>query len=155
MEHKIRPATLNDVSVLVELMTEFYLESGYALHEARSRDAFQYLLEDASLGQIWLLQQNEEIAGYIVLTLGFSMEFGGRDAFVDDLYLRPSFRGKGLGRAALDVLFAECRRRQVKAVHLEVDDQNVVAKSLYAHFGFRDTHRRLWSCSLSEPLHET
>ena len=39
--------------------------------------------------------------GYLVLTLGYSLEYGGRDAFIDEVYIRSSYRGRGIGTAAL------------------------------------------------------
>jgi GNAT superfamily N-acetyltransferase len=72
------------------------------------------------------------------------MEHGGLDAFIDDLYVRPAHRRAGLGRAGLEALFAECRRRGVLAVHVEVGDDNVPARALYGSFGLAPrTDRRV------------
>jgi GNAT superfamily N-acetyltransferase len=43
----------------------------------------------------------DETIGYIVLTLGDSLEYHGRDAFVDEIYIRESHRGKGIGAQAI------------------------------------------------------
>lgn len=88
MNPHLRAATPGDCAVLVELMSEFYAESGYPLNRQRAQLAFSELLADERLGLIWLIQAGPEIAGYVVLTLGYSMEYGGRDAFVDDLFIR-------------------------------------------------------------------
>ena len=150
MTNLVKPATSTDIKELVDLMAEFYKESGYRLNIELSRQAFGELVEDPELGQVWLLQHNSQVAGYIVLTVGFSMEYGGRDAFVDDLFVRSRFRGLGLGRCGLEALFAECRRRGVRAVHLEVGRSNEPAKKLYGKFGFRDNDRQLLTVRLKE-----
>src|SRR5688572_8845497 len=85
----MRKATLDDLERLVELMAEFYAESGYRLSSARAHQAFLKLLSDNRLGHIWLIQSSLAEVGYAVVTLGYSMEYGGRDAFVDDLFIRP------------------------------------------------------------------
>ncbi len=45
----------------------------------------------------------------------------------------------------LEVLFDECRKRGVRAVHLEVDRGNMPAKALYHKFGFHDHDNQLLS----------
>jgi GNAT superfamily N-acetyltransferase len=41
--------------------------------------------------------------GYIVLAFGFSFETGGRNAFIDELYVAPEHRGKGIARRAREL----------------------------------------------------
>jgi GNAT superfamily N-acetyltransferase len=63
------------------------------------------------------------------------MEYGGLDGWVDDLFVRPAFRRHGLARAALEALIAECERRGVLALHVEVGRENDAARPLYERFG--------------------
>lgn len=113
-------ATTKDIRLLVEMMREFYAESDYPLDEQWAADSFSALLANESYGGAWIACFDGEPAGYGVLTVRFSMEYGGLDAAIDDLFVRPSHRRCGVGRAVLDALFAECRRRKVLAVHVEV-----------------------------------
>ncbi len=148
MNHPVRQAALDDIPLLVDLMDEFYAESSFPLDREHAARAFRRLLRDPARGAVWLLQADSETAGYVVLCVGFSMEYGGLDAFVDDLYVRPRFRGQGLAHMALTTLFAECQERGVRAVHVEVGRDNLAAKSLYAQFGFRDNDRQLLTVGL-------
>lgn len=138
-----RPASAGDVGTLVEMMGEFYAEWETPFDGGQAKRAFEQLVNDDNLGRVFLLERDGRPAGYAVLTLGFSMEFGGRDGFLDDLFVREPARGHGLGREAMEAVFNESRRRGVLALHLEVDRDNVRAKHLYRKFGFRDTDRQL------------
>lgn len=93
-------------------------------------------------------QRSAMLVGYVAITLGFSIEAGGRIAFVDELYVAPSVQGRGLGRRALD--FAAQLAKQLGAARLclEVERYNTRAKKLYDALGFRDHERFL----LSKPL---
>ncbi len=153
MEQEVRAATKGDVPALVELMAEFYEESGYELNREHARRAFGDLLADPGLGVAWLMVAEQRAAGYVVLTFGFSMEFGGRDGFVDDLFVRREYRGRGMGRAALDTVRARCLAEGVRALHLEVGRDNTVAQRLYQGVGFRDNDRQLLTLRLAEPSH--
>ena len=147
-----RPANPNDLPRLMDLMTDFYRESGYRLDQRRSKIAFAAILEEPSLGLVWILEKDGRSVGYMVLTLGFSMEYGGRDAFLDDLFIHRDHRGVGLGKAALKTLLHACRDLDVRAVHLEVERTNAAAKTLYSKFGFKNNQRQLLTCRLKNPL---
>jgi len=121
--------------LLVEMMREFYAESGFSLDSQWATDSFSALLADDSKGAAWLVFEDSRPAGYVVLTLRHSMEYGGSDAFIDDLYVRPDLRRHGLGREALNALFAECEQRGVHAVHVEAGRDNVASQELYRSFG--------------------
>jgi ribosomal protein S18 acetylase RimI-like enzyme len=77
----------------------------------------------------------------------------GGDAFVDDLFIRPPFRGRGLGKLALAEVRAACEQRGVRALHLEVGRDNGAAHSLYRRAGFGDTDRQLLTLKLADPTH--
>jgi ribosomal protein S18 acetylase RimI-like enzyme len=149
----MRPASSSDLDDLVTLMAEFYAESGYPLNRQRAAEAFRPLLAPGPLGRVWLLDVEGQLAGYLVVTLGYSMEYGGVDAFIDDLFVRPAFRHAGLGTAAVQAAQAFCRAHGVRAVHLEVEQENVVAQRLYGKAGFVSTGRQLLTCRLVAPTH--
>ena len=133
-----RIAQAHDVAALVDLMAEFYAESNYPLDRDAACSAFQSLLNDPSLGRVWLLTLGYEPAGYVVATFVFSMEFCGRVAFLDDLFVRPQHRRRGLGSTAVEAVMRECRDRQVKALHVECSTDDGPAVRLYRRAGFRD-----------------
>jgi GNAT superfamily N-acetyltransferase len=153
MPERVRPAHVDDADLLVELMSEFYAESSVPLVRERARDAFLDLLGNSAFGAVWILMDGDAAAGYGVLTFGYTLEYGGRDAFVDDLFVRPAHRGRGLGSAALEAMLDACRRERVRAVHLEAGFDNDGAKALYARFGFVDHRRQLLTRPLEVPLH--
>jgi ribosomal protein S18 acetylase RimI-like enzyme len=144
---------MQDVDRLVDLMAEFYGESRYPLNRRRAAEAFATLLTDEQLGKVWLIQTQSKDVGYLVVTLGYSMEYGGRDAFVDDLFIRPAFRNQGLGTQALAEARAFWAAQEVRAVHLEVGRDNAAAQALYRRAGFEDTERQLLTLRLAEPTH--
>jgi ribosomal protein S18 acetylase RimI-like enzyme len=133
----VRQAGARDVPTLTDLMAEFYGESSYPLDRAWAAHAFEDLLKDPSRGMVWLLEMDGAPVGHVVLSLRFAMEFGGSLAYIDDLFVKPEFRRQGLARLGLDVLLEECRRRDCRAVHVEVAPDNVAANGLYRSVGMQ------------------
>jgi diamine N-acetyltransferase len=142
-------ADSGNCETLVELMREFNAFEDLPFDETKARKALKQILRDESFGRVWLIKRGEETAGYAVLTLGFSLEFHGRDAFIDEIYLREEFRGKGFGKQAVQFLEEQCRDLGVKALHLEVERKNGRAQIFYHRNGFTD-HARFLMTKLIE-----
>jgi ribosomal protein S18 acetylase RimI-like enzyme len=131
----VRLATVSDIDELVELMCEFYAESDYPFDREWARKAFARLIEDPPRGCVWLLTVHGKPVGHAVMSVRFAMEFGGLAAYIDDLFVRASYRRRGAARAGLDALVAEATRRDCRSLHVEVDPKNSAATALYARFG--------------------
>ena len=145
----LRLATEADVPRLRELMAEYYAEVGYPFEATAARDCFAAIVRNPALGRVWLIDAGGEAAGYAVLAFGYSLEYRGLDAFVDDLYVVPARRGRGFGQQALEAVEAAARELGVRALHLEVERENASAQALYLRRGFRDTDRRLMTKRLA------
>lgn len=149
----MRKALPDDVPRLVALMDEFYAEGGYPLNHRRAAEAFTTLLADERLGHVWLIQADSRDVGHIVVTVCYSMEYGGAIAFVDDLFVQRPFRRAGLGTTALAEVRAFCAERGVRAIHVETGKDNTAAQAVYRRAGFVNTDRQLLTLKLAEPTH--
>lgn len=136
-------ADTSDIDPLVEMTRELYAFDHIAFDEHIARNALRLILNDHSLGRVWLIQHAGETIGYVVLTLGFSLEYRGRDAFVDELYIREGHRGHGVGKKVLKYVEGACRSLGVQALHLEVERANTNARAFYHKAGFMDHERFL------------
>jgi ribosomal protein S18 acetylase RimI-like enzyme len=145
-----RAALDADIDQLLEFMCALYEEEGSAAFLRNAAEgAFRDLLGDPELGRVWLIERGGAPAGYLVVTWGFSLEFHGRDAFIDELYVAPAHRGAGLGRQAVDVAEAACLAYGVGALHLEVENGNERAHALYRRSGFAERGLRLMTKRLA------
>jgi diamine N-acetyltransferase len=111
--------------------------------EHRRRTIFAEFVQDHTFGRAWLIVVGGKPAGYVVLTVSFSFEYRGRDAFVDELYVDTQFRGQGIGRRAMEFVEGTARQLGVNAVHLEVSKGNDAALELYRRTGYIDNGRCL------------
>jgi ribosomal protein S18 acetylase RimI-like enzyme len=137
------PAGPGDLERVLELMRAYYAFDRLAFEEPAARRAVSELLTDSNLGRVFFVDVDGAVAGYAVLALGFSIEFHGRDAFVDEIYLREEYRGRGLGRRVLAFLEDTCRSLGVRSLHLEVERHNTAAQAVYRRVGFVDHDRYL------------
>jgi len=132
-------------------MARFYEEERLRFDPLETPAALSQLLKDPALGEVWLLTVKDQPAGYLVLIHSFILEFGGRQVWIDELYLQPTFRGSGAGRRALELVAESCRSRGVRIIRLEVDRTNARALHLYESTGFQLHDRSTMTRVLADP----
>lgn len=126
----IRRAGPPDRDGLLELIAEFYEIDGHPFDRATVVRGLVPLLESDEHGIVLLSED-----GYAVLVWSYSLESGGRDALLDEIYVRR--RGQGTGRALMERVFAEMAERGLTRVFLETEPDNERARAFYSRLGFR------------------
>lgn len=144
-----RLAAEGDIEILLPMMQDLYDHDGVPFQADMARRGFDFWLEGErsgkDRGQILVLEAEGRVVGYMVLAFDFSLEFGGLCTFIDELYLREEFRGRGWGSWAVKEAIAITRQRGGGAVLLEAAFNNPRATELYSRLGFAIHERRLMS----------
>ncbi|MET0659613.1 MAG: GNAT family N-acetyltransferase [Steroidobacteraceae bacterium] len=140
MNIQLRSATSADQPLLLPLMQRYYEDDGLSFSAANAA-AMSRLLSARDYGRVWLIEVDARLAGYVVLCFGYSLELGGRDAYIDEMFVERNLRGRGIAKAALTAVIQEARSLDVRAIHLEVDTQNDSGVRLYAALDFRARDR--------------
>nr|WP_321252530.1 GNAT family N-acetyltransferase [uncultured Ruegeria sp.] len=141
MTAALRLARTDDLDRLMALVSAFHAETGIEQDADQRREALRPLLEGIPHGCIYLIGPGRAPLGYIILTFGWSVEFGGMDGFVDEIYIRPAVRGRGIASEVLHDLPKALAEAGVTALHLEVDRTNDAAQKLYLRSGFKARDR--------------
>lgn len=121
---------------LLRLVADFHAEEGITLSDADRVAGLEPLLSGIPHGCAYLIGPPRAPIGYVVVTFGWSIEFGGLDAIIDELYVRPGVRGRGIATEALMALPKALAAGGLRAIHLEVDRTNETARRLYQRAGF-------------------
>ena len=145
----LRPVAADDLPTLLGMLRSFYAEDRIPLDEPRVRRGLEQLMADASFGAALFAEVGGERVGYLVLGWCFSIEQGGRHVLLDELYLVPAARGRGLGRAMLAAACDWARGQGAEVARLEVNRHNPRAKALYLGHGFRDDDRDILSLAFA------
>ncbi len=125
------------------MMQDFYAIDNYPIDIEVSKKLFQEFISDENLGKSWLIYDNSEIVGYVILNFIFSFEYKGRIAFLDELYISENFRGKGIGKQAIEFIKKQTTELNVKLIYIEVENHNVNAQKLYLANDFKIHNRKL------------
>ena len=141
-----RAAVPGDLHVLLPLMRDLQRDDPWSVpfHEEKVRTSALELLQSPSMGRVFLIYHGELCIGYLVLSFDFSLEYGGKNAWIDELFVQSEFRGQGIGSSALDFAAQTARELGAKVLHLEVNRGNP-AIHLYRRCGFEEHDRYLLS----------
>ena len=150
-EIELRPTTLSDLELLAKLRRELYAHDPSAIDEIVDRSVLTQLIERPDLGRAWLVMRGSETAGYVLVTFCFSVEFAGRFALIDELFLVPLFRGGGIGSLVLGEVEKRVNADGISAMRLEVERSNLGAERLYRRLGFEPHDRHLMTKWLNRP----
>ena len=150
MEPNFIPASKESIPKILEMMADFYALEGYLFDFETTKLNLHKFIADVNLGKLWLLILEEEIIGYIVMAFGFSFEYGGRDALIDEFFISEEYRDKGIGAKSIEFVTQQAKMLGVNTLHLEVERRNKRGTSLYVKQGFRDNKRLLMNKCLSD-----
>ena len=138
-----KPLEIADIEIITQMMQDFYVIDNYPMDVEVTKTLFQEFISNEHLGKSWLIYSENEIVGYIILTFIFSFEYGGKIAFVDELFIKETARGKGFGKEAIQFIQQEVPKLSLKLLYLEVEPHNENAQKLYLAHDFELHNRKL------------
>lgn len=151
------PARSRDRAALLPRIAQLYAHEAIPFCPERVGAALDTLLDAPDWGTVFLLQvaaptpaEPPQTVGYSLVAYIYGLEFGGRVALIDELWIDAPWRGQGLGRRTLELLEQDCRDRAIVALRLEVGRTNQSARALYQRMGFQDLGRDFWTKPLIE-----
>lgn len=129
-------ADVTDLPTLLTLIEEYYRYDGIPFQTAAVTRGLRDLMDHPALGAAYVLYSEGRVAGYFVLSYGFDLEFGGRQATVTELFIVAPFRRRGLGRFAIGFAEDLLRSQGIGALELQAEADNHEALAFYARCGF-------------------
>ncbi len=132
MIRKIEP---RDKASVAEMMRVFY--SSDAVSTNGSDEIFDNDIDNCLRGdpyvEGYVFEEGGELQGYAMLAKSYSTEFGKHCIWIEDIYIRPEYRGLGIAKAFFDFLAGEY---PCHVLRLEVEDYNTRAVRVYEAAGF-------------------
>src|SRR5262245_10542307 len=101
-------------------------------------------LADPSRAIVLLAEEGEIPVGVAYVSFTWTLEHGGKSAWLEELYVEPDERGRGVGSAMLDELLRKTAEAGCAALDLEVESEHSRAEHLYARAGFKPHTRSRW-----------
>jgi GNAT superfamily N-acetyltransferase len=140
----IASATPSDCSECARLMVEQLREHGVDTSADKLSPWLEKVLTDDARGFLLLAREGPAVVGIAYVATIQSVEHCGLVAWLEELYVKPSHRSRGIGTALLNAVIERAHQMDIVAIDLEVDAGHKRAESLYERFGFRCLNRSRW-----------
>lgn len=140
----IRRAGREDGPALRELLGAQLAEHDIALGDEALARAIDGVFEEPSRGVFLVATVDGELVGVACLSFIWTLEHGGRSAWLDELYVLPAWRGQGVGTRLVRATLREAQVEGCAAVDLEVEASHGAVERLYAREGFAPHRRTRW-----------
>ncbi|MCG7492317.1 GNAT family N-acetyltransferase [Thalassobius sp. Cn5-15] len=133
----LRLARPDDLPKLLPLVEAFHEHIGAPTKTDHCESALSPLLEGNPLGVVYLIGPRIAPIGYIVISFGWSVEYGGMIGTVDQVFLRPSVRGRGIGHEVLSELPKALADAGLKAMNVQIPFDDEAAQRFYSRLHFK------------------
>jgi len=132
----IRLGNESDFDQLIPLLSQFSLESGTDLADDHLASALEPMLRGINHGEIWVLDDQGTLIGYLVIGWGWGIESGGKEALIDEVFITSAHRNQGHGRQLVKHALNHAKQQGAKTVFLETEESNPESRKLYLELGF-------------------
>lgn len=130
----VRRAHVRDLEALMRLGERYCAADDAVWVPDRARRGFTGLLAADTHGVVLVCEDQGAVVGYAVLTWGWSIECGGRESLLDEMYIDQP--GRGLGSELLEAVADAAQRHGAARVFLETEASNDAARSFWLKRGF-------------------
>ncbi len=140
----LRRITSEDQDLFITMAREFYSSPAvsHSIPKTHHQMAFREMTSGSRFMWGYFLEHQEETAGYAIISQTYSHEAGGLVWWLEEIYVRPAFQGRGLGHQYLNTIIEQAREQKIARLRLEVEPDNLRAKALYKALGFQDLEYR-------------
>lgn len=104
--------------------------------EEEMREVFYEAISSPKDIKIFIIEQDNNIIGYVNTWCVYSIWTMGKSLIVDDLYISREFRNKGYGKRAMEYLINYALSNRFKRIQLNAEKDNIIAQTLYKKLGF-------------------
>src|SRR5690242_3363495 len=144
MSCEVRAAAPADLDAVIALLVAQLREHAIDTATASIAAAADGIVRHPERGCILVACEAGAIVGVAALSFVWTIEHGGRSAWLEELYVSPPARGRGIGTALLRAALRTAADAGAAAVDLEVDAGHRRAARLYAREGFHALGRERW-----------
>ncbi len=148
MAVRIRAAVPSDRAAVHELLAAQLIEHQLPADPERVARGLDAAFRPGSPAWLFVAEQEGRAVGVFLANQIVSVEKGGETLWIEELYVTPGARRRGVARAMLDHVANEARRRGLRALDLEVVPSQQAAFALYRSLGFQDVPRKRMALEL-------
>ena len=152
-DYRVCIAGIEDVPELTELlMMLFGIEAEFTPDSQKQHAGLMKIISDPAVGEILVIRSvpDDRICGMVSLLYTISTALGGRVAVLEDMFIVPFYRRKGLGSMLISGAVSHAQRNGLLRISLLTDSDNHQAVSFYEKNNFKKSQMQVMRILLEE-----
>jgi len=140
----IERATLADQGFILELLQRQFVEHEIEYASETLSATIEEMLKRDGLGLFLVARDTDKVIGLAAISFAWTLEHGGKSAWLDELYVLTEYRENEIGSALIDSAIDVLKKEGCAAIDLEVEEDHRRAEHLYQRKGFEKLKRSRW-----------
>ena len=135
----VRKITRADQDAFLRLSEIFYASAAvmHNIPEDYHKKAFEELMRSDEYAEGYILETDGKTVGFGLTAKTYSREAGGKVLWLEELFVLEEYRSCGLGKEFFAIAEADAREKGFARIRLEVEEENVRARTLYERLGYQ------------------
>lgn len=135
----VRKITSADRNEFLRLSKMFYASMAvmHDIPEDYHKKAFEELMRSDEYAEGYILETEGKTVGFGLTAKTYSREAGGKVLWLEELFVLEEYRSCGLGKEFFAMAEADAREKGFARIRLEVEEENVRARTLYERLGYQ------------------
>jgi GNAT superfamily N-acetyltransferase len=134
----VRPATLADAPTIAAFVDALSIEEGYPAPPFRAQHVRVEGFGPAPRFYVLIAELDGRATGYALYYPAYDTDHAARGFYLQDLYVRPEARPRGIGRALMTALARVCRTDGGAYLFWNALERNQAARAFYQRIGARE-----------------
>ena len=132
-----RLANGEDISGIAAMVEQYWAFEGIAgVDQAVVARQLGRVIGDHKLGSVIVASDAEQLVGYLITVYVFSLEHFGLTAEIDEFYVEPQYRSRGVGSSLLTAAETAASDAGCTNLSLQLSNDNHRARGIYLRHGF-------------------
>jgi GNAT superfamily N-acetyltransferase len=132
---EIRPARVDEIEEMLPLIRAYCEFYGAEPNDGGLREIFRTLIAEPSEGAVFIVRDDARAVGFAVLDWKWSTLKAARIGYLEDLFVDPEARGRGIADALIEICAERCRELGMPAIQWQTAPDNFRAQQVYNRTG--------------------
>lgn len=134
-EVKFRATTEKDIPVILDFIKQIAIYEKMLDKVVATEESLKESIFDNNRAEALLIEFNDEVIGYIIYFFNFSTFVGREGLYLEDLYIKPEYRGNGIGKRAFERLVNIAKENKCERLEWVCLDWNEPSLKFYENIG--------------------
>ena len=132
---KFKRATEKDIPIILDFIKQIAIYEKMLDKVTATEESLKESIFDNNRAEALLIEFNDEVIGYIVYFFNFSTFVGREGLYLEDLYIKPEYRGNGIGKKSFEVLVNIAKENKCERLEWTCLDWNEPSLKFYKGIG--------------------